>query len=85
MSNFTRARCAGARFDGVDLTHADLSRADVTAADFSGATLARTRLHRVQDQDTVWPAGRVFARGADEDLVEAEEWQARVLRAEVRE
>lgn len=77
MSMWQKAQCTAARFDRSDLTYADFSHADLTAADFSGATMFRTRLHRTNQKDTVFPLGKMAALGDDALLVEAETWWER--------
>jgi uncharacterized protein YjbI with pentapeptide repeats len=79
MCILKKALAVGARFDGADLTYADFSHADVSAGDFSGATMFRTRLHRIKDEGTVWTLSKGAALGDNEELLEAETWQARVL------
>ena len=49
---------------------------DVRGADFSGANLLLARLHRMQEDGAIFGPGRLAALGTDEDLAEAETWEA---------
>jgi hypothetical protein len=71
------ALCAGARFNGADLTYADFSHADVSGADFSLATVFRARFHRVKDDGTTW-SNRALALGDDEMMLRGESWKPKL-------